>query len=138
MGDRFRDLGLLLLRVGIGGMFMFHGWPKLAGGASSWKKLGASAMGKLGIDVAPTFFGFAAATSEFFGGLLIAVGFLFRPALTLLVVTMAVAASSHLLSGDSFGKASHAIEAGVLFLALILIGPGKHTIAGRLVKRATE
>lgn len=134
MGDRFRDLGLLLLRVGLGGMFMFHGWPKLAGGAALWKKLGGSAMGKLGVTFAPTLFGFAAAATEFFGGLLIAIGFLFRPALTLLVVTMAVAASSHLLSGDSFGKASHAIEAGIVFLALILIGPGKHTLAERLKK----
>lgn len=134
MNDRFRDLGLLLLRVGIGGMFMFHGWPKLAGGAAKWEKLGASAMGHFGIDFAPTFWGFAAAASEFFGGLLIAVGYAFRPSLLLLTITMVVAASSHLLGGDKFGKASHAIEAGILFLSLILIGPGKFTLQSKLGK----
>lgn len=133
MSDRFRDLGLLLLRVGIGGMFMFHGWPKLAGGATLWKKLG-KAMTHLGIDFAPTFWGFMAAFAEFFGGLLIALGVGFRPALLLLTMTMVVAATTHLMNGERFGKASHAIEAGILFLSLILIGPGKHTLQAKLKK----
>lgn len=30
--DKYRDVGLLILRVGIGLMFMIHGFPKLFGG----------------------------------------------------------------------------------------------------------
>jgi putative oxidoreductase len=129
--DRFRDLGLLLLRVGIGGMFMVHGWPKLAGGAASWAKLG-KAMAHVGIEFAPTFFGLMASLSEFFGGLLLALGLLFRPAAGLMLATMAVATTMHLQQGDGIGGASHAIEAAIVFASLLLIGPGKHSLAGKL------
>jgi len=129
--ERFRDLGLLVLRVGIGAMFMGHGWPKLAGGEKVWAQLGR-ATAHLGIDVAPVFFGFMAAVSEFFGGLLIALGFAFRPAALLLFGTMIVAATSHIRAGDGFIKTSHAVEAAIVFLALLLTGPGKHALATML------
>lgn len=125
--ERTTDYGLLLLRLGIGGMFMAHGWPKLAGGATTWAKLGA-AMARLGIDLWPTMWGFSAACSEFFGGLLVATGFLFRPGAAMLLSTMVVASTMHLRDGDGFTGASHAIESGILFAALILIGPGRFAL----------
>lgn len=133
MGDRFRDLGLLLLRLGIGGMFMAHGWPKLAGGERAWTKLGKS-MVHVGIDFAPTFWGFMAAISEFFGGLAFALGIGFVPATILLLGTMVVAATMHIRKGDSFVASSHAIEAGIVFAASLLIGPGQHTLASKFGK----
>ena len=57
--DRFRDTGLLVLRVGIGVMFMVHGYPKLAGGAEKWAMLGGALSAflagrfRLGIDRGP-------------------------------------------------------------------------------------
>src|SRR5689334_1712788 len=108
-----RDLGLLILRVGIGLMFMFHGWPKITGGSEMWTSIGGS-MGNLGIDFAPTFWGFMAAFAEFFGGLLLVLGLFFRITNVLLVFTMIVAAIVHLKGDDGFGGASHAIEAGIL------------------------
>ncbi len=125
--DRTTDHGLLLLRVGIGGMFMAHGWPKLAGGAKGWAKIGG-AMASLGIDVWPTMWGFLAACSEFFGGLLIALGLLFRPGAAMLLATMVVASAMHLRAGDGFTKSSHPIEAAILFAALLLIGPGRFAL----------
>jgi putative oxidoreductase len=44
----------------------------------------------------------------------------------MLASTMVVAAAFHLDRGDGFAKASHAIEAAILFGALILIGPGRY------------
>ena len=105
-------------------MFVTHGWPKLIGGPEKWAAIG-KAVSHLGIDFAPAFWGLLAALSEFGGGLLIAAGILFRPACAALVATMTVASVMHLSQGDGFGKASHAIEAGILFLALSLIGPGR-------------
>jgi putative oxidoreductase len=125
--ERTRDPGLLVLRVGIGVMFMIHGWPKLAGGAARWEKLGG-AMAKLGLDFAPTMWGFMAACSEFFGGLLLAAGLLFRPAAAALLGTMVVASTMHLKNGDGFTASSHAIEAAILFASLILIGPGRYAL----------
>lgn len=129
--DRFRDIGLLVIRMGMGGMFMAHGWPKLAGGQKTWEKLG-HATAALGVDVAPVAMGFMAAISEFFGGLLIALGVLFRPALALLIATMTVAAAMHLENGDSFVKWSHSVEAGIVFIGLMLTGPGKHVMTAIL------
>ena len=37
---RFHDLGLLLLRIGLGVVFVVHGFPKLAGGPAAWAGLG--------------------------------------------------------------------------------------------------
>ncbi len=128
--DKWRDHGLLFIRLGLGVMFMLHGWPKLAGGAKAWAKLG-KAMGHLGIDFAPTLWGFAGAISEFGGGILLALGLLFRPACTMLVATMAVAATMHISKGDGFIAASHAIEAGIVFLGLLLIGPGRFALDAR-------
>ena len=129
--DKFRDHGLLLLRVGIGASFMAHGWPKLAGGAAKWEKLGG-AMKHLGIDFAPTFWGFMAAVSEFFGGLLLAAGVAWLPALAMLAGTMAVASTMHIQKGDGFTGASHALESLVLFVSLAVIGPGRFTIAKQI------
>jgi len=141
--DRFRDIGLLVLRVGMGIMFIGHGAPKLfgrgdMGAIETWAQVGA-AMGTFGIDVAPAFWGFLAAFAEFGGGLLLIAGLLFRPACFLLLATMMVAASKHLAGGDAFfGGASHAVEAGVLFLALLFIGPGRFALDRWFGKKQVE
>ncbi len=122
---KYRDFGLLFLRLGIGTMFAFvHGWPKIAGGMETWAKLGG-AMGNLGINFAPEFWGFMAAITEFGGGLLFAVGFLFRPAAAGLAFTMIVAALMKYLPEQSFFAAAHPIEMAIVFLAMLFIGPGR-------------
>jgi putative oxidoreductase len=124
---KYRELGLLLLRLGIGGMFLYHGWPKLLGGPQKWAQLG-TAMRYAGVHAVPTFWGLAAALSEFGGGICLILGFCFRPACLLLAVTMGVAANMHLGKGEGLLAASHAIELGFLFLGLLLIGPGRYSV----------
>ena len=124
---KYRDFGLLILRVGLGAMYLTHGGPKLMGGPAMWVKVGG-AMNYVGIHAVPVFWGFMAACSEFFGGLCLILGLFFRPACMFLLITMAVAASMHFGKGDGLNVASHAIENGIVFLSLILIGPGKYSI----------
>ena len=38
---RTQDVGLLVVRVGLGVMFMVHGLPKLAGGPAAWTGVGS-------------------------------------------------------------------------------------------------
>ncbi|MDX9710584.1 MAG: DoxX family protein [Trichloromonas sp.] len=121
---RYRDFGLLVLRLGVGAMFLFHGWPKLMGGPVKWESLG-TAMGYLGVHVIPVLWGMMAALSEFFGGACLILGVVFRPACLLLLGTMAVAATMHLQRGDGLQVASHAIELGFVFFGLLFIGPGR-------------
>ena len=125
--DELRDHGLLFVRVGLGLMFVAHGWPKLVGGPDKWEKLGG-AMATFGIDFVPTFWGFMAAFAEVGGGLLLAVGLATRPALALLFMTMVVATAKHLAAGDDFRKWSHAAEAAIMFAGLFLIGPGRFSL----------
>lgn len=124
------DFGLLILRVGIGVMFIIHGWRKLIGGTEKWEVIGSN-VSNLGIDFGHTMFGFMAAFSEVFGGLFLILGILWIPSNLLLLITMVVATQYHISNGDSFPDLSHSIEAGILFLALIFIGPGKYRLFSR-------
>lgn len=122
------DLGLLILRIGIGASFCyFYGIPKLMAGPQMWEGIGGS-MGKLGIHFLPVFWGFMAALSEGLGGLLIVLGIFTRTAAAFLAFTMAIAVVHHVTSGDELVKASHAIESGIVFLALMCMGSGKYAI----------
>ncbi|HHO52864.1 MAG TPA: DoxX family protein [Deltaproteobacteria bacterium] len=128
---RYRDLGVAIVRIGLGLMMMVHGWPKVAGGAAKWEGLGR-AMGAVGIDFAPIFWGAAASFTEFFGGALIVIGLATRPAAALMVFTLFIASASHLNAGDGIAGASHAIETGLGFFALLFVGPGSLSVDGRL------
>ena len=129
------DAGLLLIRAGIGLMFVIaHGWSKLVGGPERWEKIGAS-MDRFGIEHFHTFFGFMAAFAESFGALLLMLGLFHRWAAALLFFTMFVAASRHLMDGDGLGKASHAIEAAILFAGLFITGAGKYSFDYNLFKK---
>ena len=46
------NTGLLIMRVGIGILFIYHGYPKITGGPETWSGVGA-AMGTFGISFAP-------------------------------------------------------------------------------------
>jgi putative oxidoreductase len=123
----FNDAGLLILRIGIGLIFIGHGAPKILGGPELWEKLGM-AMGNLGINFMPVFWGFMAACSEFFGALFIILGLLFRPASFFMAFTMIVATTMHLTSGDPYSVAAHPMKALVVFISFIIMGPGKYAL----------
>jgi putative oxidoreductase len=128
--DMHRDIGLLIIRVGIGAsMLIFHGYGKITGGTALWEKLGSN-MNSIGIDVYPVFWGFMAAFSESICSLLIMTGLLFRPATVLLVVTMIVAVLRHLTlpegaAGAGWSGASHALELLAIYIGLFFLGPGR-------------
>ena len=125
---RFRDTGLLMLRIALGLFFIYvHGWPKLAGGFAKWKELG-HAMQVLHIHFTPVFWGFMAAFSESIGAAFFALGLFFRPSCILLVMTMSIASFLEIKSKHGINAASHPIELCILFFCLIFIGPGKYSI----------
>ncbi len=122
-----RDVGLLILRAGLGVMFVVqHGWDKITH-PERWAGLGA-AMGNLGVHFLPQFWGFMAAFSECVGGLCLVLGLLTRPMAGLIAFTMLVAATFHLSRGDAFSVAQRAVEYGTVALVLLLTGPGRFSI----------
>ena len=122
------DIALLVLRIGIGIMFIFHGYPKIIGGIDKWTGLGSYGMGSIGIHIFPAFWGFMAAFSEFIGGIMIVLGLYIRHFSFLLFMTMSIATASHLASGDGIMGASHAIELAVVFLCLFFAGAGNYSL----------
>ncbi len=129
----FRNTGLLILRLGIGLSFAFiHGLPKLLGGYERWESLGRNTA-YLGIDCWPVMWGLSAALAETIGGLLIAIGWMTRPAAAFLAITMIVATAMHLGLGEGLPGASHALEALVVFVVLILTGSGSYSLEQHLL-----
>src|SRR5690606_4128387 len=93
--SKFRNTGLLLIRIGLGIMFIMHGYPKLLGGPERWEGVG-SAMGNIGITFLPIMWGLLAALAETVGGVCFLLGLFFRPMAIALAFTMFIAAISHL------------------------------------------
>jgi putative oxidoreductase len=129
--SQFREIGILLMRLGIGVAFVFHGFPKLSGGVPVWEEVGR-AMGFIGITSFPAFWGFMAGLAEFGGGILLILGVLFQPACLVLAFTMLTAMMFHIGRGEGFEGFSHAMEDGIIFLAMLLIGPGRYSLDEKL------
>lgn len=125
--SRYRDFGLLVLRIGIGAVFIWaYGWPLLIGGVEKWRNVGG-AMKHVGIHFWPVVWGLMATMAETLGALLLAIGFLFRPACILLAFTMVIAMLFDHAKGG-WREAAHAMEMAILFFSLIFIGPGKYSV----------
>ncbi len=125
------DLLVLILRLGIGAMFMVHGFSKISGGPATWMRLGQT-VANMGIYFYPQWWGFIAAFAEFGGGFLMLSGLFFRPATFMMIIQMTVAFVKHKTSGDSIETASHAIELWFVCLFLFMIGPGKFSIDSKI------
>ena len=129
------DLGLLILRAGFGILFMFHGYPKLAGGPETWRKYG-EAMENFGITFYPEFWGFMAGAVEFFGGLFLVIG-IFHKSISLLLLFVMIVALMKKITGDaSFPGLAHPLKAAVVFIALLFTGPGNYKLGKRTGKSA--
>jgi putative oxidoreductase len=138
--SRHRDWGLLALRVGLGGIFIVHGLGKLLAGSDRWETLGGS-LAAIGIPTLgpPVFWGFLASITEFLGGILLILGFLFRPTLIALFGTMVVATLFLILGPKApFTQWSHPLTVGWVFLSMFLIGPGKLSLDGETIGNSQE
>jgi putative oxidoreductase len=125
---KYRDCGLLLLRLGVGTAFIFHGLPKLTGGPKTWAGLGG-AMKYVGLDLFPEFWGFMAAASEGIGGLLLILGVFYRPTCLLLAITMTFATLTLVMPEKrDFKNYSHPLKMAFVFLGLATVGPGRFSI----------
>ncbi|MFP4052459.1 MAG: DoxX family protein [Phycisphaerae bacterium] len=116
------DVGLLVLRVGVGLSFViFHGWPKMKEGPVAWEQLGSN-MALIGITFLPWVWGFLAAFAEFVGGIMLAVGLFVRPFAFMLAFVMLIAMLRHYNAGQKY---TYPLEMGFVFLALLIGGGGK-------------
>jgi putative oxidoreductase len=146
----YRDLGLLILRLAGIYLALGHGWGKLVGlaGGSTRFVEGVASMG----FPAPLVFAWAAALSEFVGGLCVTLGLFTRLAAAFAACSMFVAcfirhrALSQLLSWLGVAPASEdAIKAWgnpelaftylLIMVGVALIGPGLFSLDAKLGRK---
>lgn len=126
------ELGLAILRVVLGVIFIAHGYPKIAGGVAGTGEF----LGQLGIPLAG-FFAWVVTLLEVFGGIALVIGFLVTPVALLLSFHMLVGiVLVHAPNGFYvIGPGQGGIEFNLLLiaglLALVLVGPGMAALDSR-------
>ncbi|MCL4795153.1 MAG: DoxX family protein [Bryobacteraceae bacterium] len=118
------DLGLLILRLGLGAMMLTHGWPKvqkiLAG---DW-----TFANPIGVGEAPSLL--LAALAEFGCSLLVLAGFRVRLAVLPILFTMLVAAII-VHANDPWAKKELPLLYASGYATLLLLGGGRYSVDGR-------
>ncbi len=127
--QKLHHIGLLVLRVSIAGLMLFHGVDKLSGGIGGLEKLVAS-------KGLPKVFAYGVYIGEVVAPLFILIGYLTRPAALVFAFNM-LAATFLAHSGDILRLDSHgawATEHTMLFffpaIAIALLGAGKYSVSG--------
>ncbi len=121
----YKDLGLLLLRIGVGVIFILAGWGKLTGieGVQGF-------FGNIGIPL-PGVMAWVVAIVEFVGGIMVLLGAYARIPYLLLAIVMVVALLTTKLGGE-FNAARLDLMLLLTNLALFLIGSGKYSVDDKL------
>lgn len=118
----------LALRIPVGIIFMAHGAQKLFGWFGGYG-LEATGQWMASIGIEPgILMAFAAASAEFFGGLLLILGLLTRPSAVVLAITMLVAiVTVHLANGLFMANNGYEFALALLAasISLAISGSGK-------------
>lgn len=127
--DTPTSIGLLLIRVFIGLGLAAHGYTKFFGEHG----IGGFAGFLASMNVpSPNVMAYVSAGTELVGGLLVAVGFLTRPAAALLAINMFVAAftahrTSYFITNTPPGM-EYALNLAIVFTALVFTGGGRFAL----------
>lgn len=121
------NVAMLVLRVGMAGLMLPHGYDKLV----KFVEYKAKFMSFLGLPPAAALA--LLIFAEFFCSFLLIIGLFSRFATIPLIIAMAVAlVKAH--NSQVFGEGEHATLYIVGFLAILIVGPGKISVDGALGK----
>lgn len=125
--DNKKDLGLLLIRLGVAAIFISAGWGKFT-------NLGMTIDGFSQIGLT-SFFAYLVATVELLGGVAMLLGVFVRYAGVLLAIVMVFAI--YLVKWDMGGFAASQIDIMLLVssLGVAMIGAGKWSLGGKMSKQ---
>ncbi|WP_425637035.1 DoxX family protein [Algoriphagus yeomjeoni] len=118
------DIGLLVLRLGAGGMILTHGYPKLM------RLIGDDPIKFMDfLGIGPVVSLTLAVFAEFICGILVVIGFKTRLATIPLIITMLTAAFvAH--ASDPFGRKELPLLYFTVFFCILIFGAGKYSLDG--------
>jgi putative oxidoreductase len=130
---KWEPLTLLLLRCGLGVVFIYHGYPKLFGSTERF----VETFQALGL---PSYFVYLAGVIEFFGGLAIALGLFTPVAGIILLLEMAVAMWKYNFNEGIYAVREYELPLilGLASLALAATGPGVLSLDHLIFRRMKE
>lgn len=110
----YQNLILFVVRVALGVTFIKHGWPKIKNplGMKDWLKSMSFPL--------PGFLSVIVAVVEFFGGILVLIGFYAETAALLIVIDMGVAAVVRKFKQKDKWLGGYELDLALMSLALIL------------------
>jgi putative oxidoreductase len=126
----YADVGLLLIRLMLAAVFIYHGWAKagnIEGTLGFFTQIG---LGNITLV-------YLAAYGELIGGILLALGLGVRYAAPVLMIIMAVAIQTvHLTKGFNImaGGYEYALTLLVVSAAISMLGAGKYSIDANVKK----
>lgn len=123
---KYREFGLLLIRVSIGLLFILYTAPALMGGPSAWTSFGTGAR-NLGLYSNLQLWGFLGALFGCIGGALLIFGLYFRLGVLLLLV-LAIGHAIGVTKGVSFRLALPSIEICFVLAGILFVGPGQYSV----------
>lgn len=124
-----RHIGLLVFRIGLGGMILAHGYPKLlalfGGEGSQWMNpIGIGSTLSLSLCV----------FAEFVCSIAVMLGFLTRPAALVLAINFCIIACTY-RAGTSAEMNELVLVYLLSFVTLMLTGPGRLSLDRMLFRR---
>lgn len=123
---KYRETGLLIMRVSLGVLFIILTGPVLLAGSSRWANFG-SGVRNLGLHSHFQIWGFLGAALGCLGGALMIFGLFFRPGVLLVLAITLVHVLGAMQGGTLRGNIA-AVELGLILLGLLFVGPGKYSV----------
>jgi putative oxidoreductase len=125
--SKYREAGLLLLRVSLGLLLIIVAAPALMGGSARWAHFGAD-IRATGLHSHLQLWGFLGALTACIGGVLMIFGLFFRVGVLLALVVALVHALAVWKTTRAFYPSMLALETAIILLSLLFVGPGKYSV----------
>lgn len=122
-----QQLGLTIIRISFGIIFLIFGYNKLCSGSTHLTQLGG-AMSLFGITWGYMVWGYLAALTELFGGIAFILGLYTRIASLPLIWLLIVAIQFHIQKGDMFAAWAFACTCLCIVVGFLVAGSGIYSI----------
>ncbi|MDP9003533.1 MAG: DoxX family protein [Verrucomicrobiota bacterium] len=123
---KYREAGLLLIRVSLGLLFLLYLAPTLFGGPKAWAHFGAGA-GHFGLHSHFQVWGFLGLLLGCIGAVLMIFGLFFRIGV-LLVLLLAIGHAIALYKATGFRVDLPSIEMCFVLAGILFVGPGTYSV----------